>query len=86
MATSNSATLKLEYEDGSTRNLTFDEVPSSALQNMKSNILSLNGTIADSVTGAAYRDTFISDEGSPIKKISGAKYTITESTVIYDGN
>ncbi len=86
MATSNSATLKLEYEDGSTRNLTFDEVPSSALQNMKSNILTLNGTIADSVTGAAYRDTFISDEGSPIKKISGAKYTITESTVIYDGN
>jgi len=86
LATSNSATLKLEYEDGSTRNLTFDEVPSSALQNMKSNILTLNGTIADSVTGAAYRDTFISDEGSPIKKISGAKYTITESTVIYDGN
>ena len=86
MATTNSATLKFEYEDGSTRNITFDEVPTSAIQNFKANVLALNNTIADSVTGAAYRETFISDDGSPIAKISGAKYTVTESTVIYNVN
>ena len=83
MATTNTATLKLEYDDGSTRNLTFDDVPTSALSSIKANAIALNTTIADSVTGAAYRDTFISDEGSPIAKISGAKYTVTEETTIY---
>lgn len=83
MATTNTATLKLEYDDGSTRNLTFDDVPTSALSSFKANVMTLNNTIADSVTGAAYRETFISDEGSPIAKISGAKYTVTEETTIY---
>lgn len=83
MATTNTATLKLEYDDGSTRNLTFDDVPTSALSSFKANVIALNNTIADSVTGAAYRETFISDEGSPIAKISGAKYTVTEETTIY---
>lgn len=83
MATTNTATLKLEYDDGSTRNLTFDDVPTSALSSFKANVLTLNNTIADSVTGAAYRETFISDAGSPIAKISGAKYTVTEETTIY---
>lgn len=83
MATTNTATLKFEYDDGSTRSVTFDDVPTSALANFKTNVIALNTTIADSVTGAAYRDTFISDEGSPIAKISGAKYTVTEETTIY---
>lgn len=83
MATTNTATLKLEYDDGSTRNLTFDDVPTSALSSFKANVMTLNNTIADSVTGAAYRETFVSDEGSPIAKISGAKYTVTEETTIY---
>lgn len=83
MATTNTATLKLEYDDGSTRNLTFDDVPTSVLSSLKANVLTLNNTITDSVTGAAYRETFISDEGSPIAKISGAKYTVTEETTIY---
>lgn len=83
MATTNTATLKFEYDDGSTRSVTFDDVPTSALASFKANVLTLNSTIADSVTGAAYRDTFISDEGSPIAKISGAKYTVTEETTIY---
>lgn len=83
MATTNSATLKLEYDDGTTRNISFDDVPTSALASFKANVLALNTTIADSVTGAAYRDTFISDEGSPIARISGAKYTVTEETTIY---
>jgi len=86
LATTNSATLKFEYEDGNTRAITFDDIPTSALQNFKTNVLALNSTIADSVTGAAYRETFISDDGAPIARISGAKYTITEEQVIYNVN
>lgn len=83
MATTNSATLKFEYEDGNTRSITFEDVPTSALQNFKTNVLELNDTIADSVQGAAYRETFISDDGAPLTKIAGAKYTVTEETTIY---
>lgn len=85
MATTNTATLQFEYDDGATRNVNFSEVPDSALPTIKARVIALNSTIADSVTGAAYRDTFISDEGSPIKKIRSAKYTVTEEQVIYNG-
>lgn len=85
MATTNSATLTLEYTDATTRSVTFNDVDSSALANIKSRAMTLNTTLADSVAGAAYHETFISDEGAPIKKISKAKYTVTEETVIYRG-
>lgn len=85
MATTNTATLTLEYTDATTRNLIFNDVDSSALANIKSRAIALNTTLADSVTGAAYHETFISDNGAPIKKISKAKYTVTEEQVIYRG-
>lgn len=85
MATTNAATLTLEYTDATTRNLTFNDVDSSALGNIKARAIALNTTLADSVAGAAYHETFISDDGAPIKKISKAKYTVTEETVIYRG-
>lgn len=85
MATTNSATLTLEYTDATTRSVTFNDVDSSALANIKARAMTLNTTLADSVAGAAYHETFISDDGAPIKKISKAKYTVTEETVIYRG-
>lgn len=85
MATTNSATLTLEYTDATTRTVTFNDVATSALGNIKANAMTLNTTLADSVAGAAYHETFISDGGAPIKKISKAKYTVTEETVIYRG-
>lgn len=85
MAVTNSATLTLEYADGTTRNLTFADVPTSALSGIKGRAVALNAVIADTVTGAAYTDTFISDNGEPITKIKGAKYTITNEQVIYNG-
>lgn len=85
MATTNSATLTLEYADATTRTITFNDVATSALGNIKANAIALNTTLADSVTGAAYHETFISDAGAPIKKISKAKYTVTEEQVIYRG-
>lgn len=85
MATTNAATLTLEYTDATTRNLTFNDVETSALATIKARAIALNTTLADSVAGAAYHETFISDDGAPIKKISKAKYTVTEETVIYRG-
>lgn len=85
MATTNSATLTLEYEDATSRNITFNDVDTSALENIKGRAMTLNNTIADSVQGAAYRETFTSDNGEPLKRISKAKYTVTEETVIYRG-
>lgn len=85
MATTNSAVLTLEYADTSTRNITFNDVSSTALGTIKARAMALNETIADSVTGAAYRETFISDDGAEITRIKAAKYTVTEESVIYNG-
>lgn len=85
MATSISATLTLEYDDAATRNVTFNDVDMAALGTLKARVLELNTTIADSVQGAAYQETFISDDGAPIRRISKAKYTVTEEEVIYRG-
>lgn len=85
MATTNAAILTLEYTDATTRTLTFNNVETSALGAIKERVIALNSTIADESTGAAYRETFISDDGAPINRISKAKYTITEEQVIYRG-
>lgn len=85
MATNYAATLQMEYADGSTRSVTFNNVTAAAMQTFKARVLELNSTIADSTTGAAYKDTFVSNNGEPINRISGAKYTATEETVIYNG-
>ena len=85
MATTNSAVLTLEYDDATNRNVTFNDVDSAALGQIKARAISLNTTLADSVAGAAYHETFISDDEAPLKRISKAKYTVTEETVIYRG-
>lgn len=85
MATTNSASLTLEYSDATSRNITFNDVDAAALGNIKARAMALNTTLADSVQGAAYHETFISDNGAPITRISKAKYTVTEESVIYRG-
>lgn len=85
MATTNSAVLTLEYDDATNRNVTFNDVDSAALGQIKARAMALNTTLADSVEGAAYHETFISDTGSPLKRIKSAKYTVTEESVIYNG-
>lgn len=85
MATTNTATLTLEYDDATTRNITFNDVDTNALGNIKPRVLAMNTTLSDSTQGAPYRETFISDDGAGLKRISKAKYTVTEETVIYRG-
>ena len=83
--TTNTIGLTFEYDDKSTRNYTFTGMTSSALAGLKAQVLQFNATVADSVSGAAYKETFISDDGSPLEKISKAKYTVAEEQVIYRG-
>lgn len=85
MATTNSIGLTFEYTDGATRNYTFTGMADSALSGLKARVLNMNATLADSTQNGAYVDTFISDDGAPIKQISKAKYTVTEEQVIYRG-
>ena len=85
MATTNAIGLTFEYADGTTRNYNFTGMANSALENLKSNVRTLNTTLEDSVAGAAYHETFISNDGAPVTKISKAKYSVTEEQVIYRG-
>lgn len=85
MASTNSVGLTFEYTDGTTRNYTFTGMADNALSALKGRVIALNTTLADSVAGAAYHETFISDDGAPVKRISKAKYTVTEEQVIYRG-
>lgn len=85
MATTNTATLTLEYDDATTRTITFNDVSSAAIGQIKARAIALNGTIADTTQGAPYRETFISDDGAGLKRISKAKYTVTNEEVIYRG-
>lgn len=81
----NTVGLTMEYDDKSTRNYTFTGMANTALANLKAQVLQFNTTVADETAGAPYKETFVSDEGSPISKISKAKYTVTEEQVIYRG-
>lgn len=83
--TTNTIGLTFEYDDKTTRNYNFTGMDNSALTNLKTRVLDFNNTVADQTQGAPYKETFISDDGSPITKISKAKYTIAEEQVIYRG-
>lgn len=85
MATTYSASLTFEYDDSATRNYTFTGMTAQSLTGLKARVLAMNATLADSTKNAAYRETFISDDGEPVKRISKAKYSVTEESVIYRG-
>lgn len=83
-----STQLTFQYDDMTTRNLNFDDVNSESIATLKGKILEFNEALATSGDehGDAYKDTFTSDDGSPLNKISKAKYTVTEEQVIYNGD
>lgn len=83
--TTNTIALTFEYEDKTTRNYQFTGMTSTALSGLKAQVLQFNTTVADATAGAPYKETFISDDGSPLEKISKAKYTVAEEQVIYRG-
>lgn len=85
MATTLTAQLTLGYDDDTTRNVNFDDMTLQGANAIKARAKALNVILADNTQNGAYRDTFISNDGSPIKQIKAAKYTQTEEQVIYNG-
>ena len=85
MATIYSAQLTFEYDDGLTRNYSFTDMTTEAISALKGRAVAFNETLADSTQNGPYRETFISDDGAPVKRISKAKHTATEEQVIYRG-
>ena len=81
------AQLTFLYDDLATRNINFTDVDDEAIFSIKGNILSFNEAIAaGGASSVAYKDTFTSDDGAPINRISKAKYTRTTEEEIYNGN
>ena len=79
----NNVIVTLLYNDGKTRNITFEEVSSSDLSSVKSKIMAIN-TNANNEYANFYR-TFISDDGEAVVKIESCKIVSIEEDVIYSG-
>lgn len=85
--TTYTAQLTFLYDDLATRNINFTDVADTAVQAIRGNILSFNAAIAaGGASSVAYKDTFTSDGGAPLTRISKAKYTETTEEEIYNGN
>lgn len=73
----------LLYNDGETRNITFENVASSDLPAVKSKILAINANANNEY--ANFYQTFVSDDGEAVVKIESCKIVSTEEEVIYSG-
>lgn len=78
-----SATIGLLYEDGTTRNYTFENITDDATTALKAKILAINANENDQY--ANFYNTFVSNDGAKVWKIASAKYAAVEEEVIYDG-
>ena len=81
----NTVGLTFEYNDNETRNYTFTGMTTSTLSGLKARVINFNNTLSDVTLGAPYKETFISDYGEPVTRISKAKYTVAREQVIYRG-
>lgn len=78
MSTSNDVMLTMTYEDATTRNITFKNVPNSNLGGVKNKVKAINSNMSTNFKG-----TFISENGSPVLKIGKAQVIQTTEEVIY---
>lgn len=70
----------LLYQDGTTRNYTFEGVADSVLPDVVDKIKAINAA-----PSSAFHQTFVSNDGSPVLRIGSGQITSTEETVIYTG-
>jgi len=78
MSTKTNAMLTLNYEDNSTRNVTFKDIDVSEMQYMADRVKAINNNMS-----ANFRGTFISDNGAAVRSISKAQVIRTTEEVIY---
>ena len=83
MSSSNNVVVTLLYSDDSTRNYTFENVPDAALSAVKAKINAINANAGNEY--ANFYQTFISDDGEAVSRISAAKIVQIEEEVIYNG-
>ena len=77
-STTNEVSIKMMYEDSSTRLIRFTGVTDSALQHVKDKINAINADVPQ-----AMKDTFVSAEGAKFMWIAGGTIIVTEEEVIY---
>lgn len=75
-----SVRIGLLYQDGTTRNYTFEGVADSVLPDVANKIKAINANSEDN-----FHKTFVSNDGSPVLRIGSGQITSTEETVIYTG-
>lgn len=73
----------LLYNDGDTRNITFENVANADLPDVKDKILAINANANNEY--ANFYQTFVSDDGEAVVKIESCKIVSTEEEVIYSG-
>lgn len=79
----NNVVITLLYNDGETRNITFENVADNDLMAVKSKIQSINANANNEY--ANFYATFVSDDGEPVVKIESCKIVSIEEDVIYSG-
>lgn len=79
----NNVVVTLLYNDGDTRNITFENVASNDLPAVKSKIIAINANANNEY--ANFYQTFVSDDGEAVVKIESCKIVSTEEEVIYSG-
>lgn len=75
-----SVRIGLLYQDGTTRNYTFEGVADSVLPDVKDKVKAINANSEDN-----FHKTFVSNDGSPVLRIGSAQITSTEEEIIYTG-
>lgn len=78
MSTKTNAMLTLNYEDNSTRNITFKDIDVSEMQYIADRVKAINANMS-----ANFRGTFISDNGAVVRSIGKAQVIRTTEEVIY---
>ncbi len=78
MSTKTNAMLTLNYEDNSTRNVTFKDIDVSEMQYMADRVKAINTNMSSN-----FRGTFISDNGAAVTSIGKAQVIRTTEEVIY---
>ena len=80
---SNNVMITLLYDDDSTRTYTFENVGEVNVLQLRAKIQAINENSNDEY--ANFYQTFISDDGEPVTRISNAKIVYVEEEVIYNG-
>lgn len=79
----NNVVVTLLYNDGDTRNITFENVADADLPAVKDKILAINANVNGEY--ANFYQTFVSDDGEAVVKIEACKIISTVEEVIYSG-